>query len=241
MLKKNRFKPLYKQFFNLRENVQNRKKLLNFKSKKWEKLISYYKKKLKRYKKFKPQDQYRYIVSEYSTKHNSYKKSFKKTLQSSKSFRLLYGNLPKTFLKKQIKEVVKKKPSITKNNFKLLLIKLFEQRLDTILYRSKFCISLRNARQMIVHGKVYVNKNSLRIPSYLVKTGDLISIDSDYYKLIENNIKNTQIWPIPPKYLSINYKTAEILYNNNLNHTNLSTNFTFHLNLEKIISNYLKH
>jgi len=239
MLKKSRFKPLYKQFFNLRENVQNRKKLLKFKSKKWEKLIGYYKKKLKRYKKFKPQDQYRYIVSEYPTKHNSYKKSFKKTLQSSKSFRLLYGNLSKTFLKKQIKQVISKKHN--NNNFKVLLIKLFEQRLDTILYRAKFCISLRNARQMIVHGQVYVNQKLLKVPSYLVKTGDLISINSNYYKLVENNFKKTQIWPIPPKYLSINYKTAEILYNNNLDYTNLSTNFTFYLNLEKIISNYLKH
>ena len=43
--KKNKFKPLYKQFIKLRENVQNRKKLLKFKNQKWERLIQYYKKK----------------------------------------------------------------------------------------------------------------------------------------------------------------------------------------------------
>jgi len=32
--KKNRFKPFYKQFIKLRENLQNRKKLLQFKKKK---------------------------------------------------------------------------------------------------------------------------------------------------------------------------------------------------------------
>ncbi len=238
--KKNRFKPLYKQFFNLRENVQNRKKLLKFKSKKWEKLISYYKKKLTRYKKFKPYDQYRYIVSEYPTKYNSYKKEFKKTLDSSKSFRLLYGNLSKAYVKKQIQRVLNKNDK-TNHNFKLLFIEIFEQRLDTILYRSKFCISLRNARQLIVHGKVFINKKQVRIPSYLLKPGDLISINLNYLKLIEENCKNAQIWPIPPKYISINYKTAEILYNCNLNNSNLAPNFTFHLNLEKIIANYLKH
>jgi len=235
--KKSRFKPLYKQFFKLRENVQNRKKLLKFKSKKWEKLINYYKKKLN--KKFYLQDQTRYIASMYPSKNNSYKKRFKNTLNSSKSFRLFYGNISKTFMKKQIKKVFHKKSNKTKN-FKILFIKLFEQRLDTILYRSKFCISLRNARQLVIHGKVFVNQKLIKIPSYIIKTGDLISINSNYYKLIENNFKNTEIWPIPPKYLSINYKTVEILFNGNIEHTNPSTNFTFKLNLEKILSNYLK-
>lgn len=238
--KKNRFKPLYKQFFRLRENVQNRKKLLKFKSKKWEKLISYYIKKLKRYNKFKPQDQTRYIVSKYPNRNSSYKKRFKNTLNSSRIFRLFYGGLSKKFIKKQVKQTLNQKTNKTKN-FKLLFLKLFEQRLDTILYRSKFCISLRNARQLIIHGKVFVNKKLTKIPSYILKPGDLININPKYDKLIENNLKTVQIWPIPPKYLSINYKTVEILFNGDIEYTNLSTNFMFYLNLEKILSNYLKH
>lgn len=239
--KKNRFRPLYKQFIKLRENVQNRKKLLNFKSKKWEKFQSYYQKKLKRYKKFKPQDQARYIVLKYPSRGSSaYKKKFRNTLNSSRNFRLFYGNLSKKFVKKQIKQLFSKKIKKTEN-FKLLFLKLFEQRLDTILYRSKFCRSLRNARQLIVHEKVLVNQRLIRIPSYLLKPGDLISINSNYDKLIENNLKKAQIWPIPPKYLSINYKTLEILFTGNIEHTNISTNFMFYLNLEKILSHYLKH
>lgn len=238
--KKNRFKPLYKQFFKLRENIQNRKKLLKFKSKKWEKLIAYYKKKLKRYNKFKPQDQTRYIVSQHPRRNNSYKKRFKNTLNSSRSFRLFYGGLSKKFTKKQIRKILNQKTKRTEN-FKILLLKLFEQRLDTILYRAKFCISLRSARQLIVHGQVFINRNPIKIPSYTLKPGDLISISLSHYKLVENNLRNTQIWPIPPKYLSINYKTAEILFNGNIEHTNLSTNFMFYLNLEKLLSSYLKH
>lgn len=237
--KKNRFKPLYKQFLKLRQNVQNRKKLLNFKSKKWEKLINFYRNKLKKYKKFKTQDQTRHIVSKYPFKNISYKKNFKKTLNTSRSFRLFYGNLSKKFVKKKIKYLFTKKKK--NNNFNLLFLKLFEQRLDTILYRSKFCISLRNARQLIVHEKVFVNKQIIKTPSYVLKPGDLISINPKYYKLIENNLKQTQIWPIPPKYLSINYKTIEILFNGTIESTNFSTNFMFHLNIEKILSNYLKH
>lgn len=239
--KKNRFKPLYKQFVKLRKNVQNRKKLLKFKSKKWEKLIEYYKRKLKRYRKFKPQDQTRYIVNKFPNKANSYKKRFKNTLRVASRFRLFYGSLSKKLIKKQIENTMKKKPNKKFINFYLIFLKYFEHRLDTILYRSKFSISLRNARQLIVHGKVLVNNKLVRIPSYSVFPGDLIRINPIFCHLIEKSLKNSEIWPIPPKYLSINYKTMEILMNDNAQQTNISTNFPFHLNLEKVLINYYRH
>lgn len=238
--KKNHFKPLYKQFFKLRENVQNRTKLLKFKSKKWEQLIKQYKKKLKRYKKYKPQDQTKYIVSKYPSKNNSYKKRFKNTLNASKKFRVFYGGMSKKYIKKQIRYVVKNK---RKSNIDIntLFLELFEQRLDTVLYRSKFSISIRNAKQLILHEKVLVNKNIIRTPSYLLKTGDLITIDPKFAHLIERNIKKAQIWQLPPKYLSINYKTMEIAFHGNIQQTNLSLNVPFHLNLEKVLVDYYRH
>jgi len=42
--KKNKFKPVYKQLINLKENVLNCIKLLTFKKQKWEKLQKHYKK-----------------------------------------------------------------------------------------------------------------------------------------------------------------------------------------------------
>jgi ribosomal protein S4 len=239
--KKNRFKPLYKQFFKLRENVQNRKKLLKFKKKKWATSINFYKKKLKRYKKFKPNDQTRYLVSKFPSRGNSYRKRFRNALSTSKRFKLFYGNLSKKYIKKNIKKTMKKKLNKKNINFFITFLEQFEQRLDTVLYRSKFSISLRNARQIIVHGKVLVNNKPIKIPSYILKQGDLISINPKFYKLIEKNIKNSNIWPIPPKYLSINYKTMEIIINENAKQTNFSTNFTFYLNLEKILVNYYRH
>jgi len=239
--KKNRFKPLYKQFLKLRENIQNRKKLLKFKKQKWEKLIKYYKRKLKRYKKFKPQDQTQYIVSKYPSKANSYKKRFKNTLNTSKRFKLFYGNISKKFLKKQIKHIFNKK---TDNKFKhlnLLFLELFEQRLDTVLYRSKLSISLRNARQLITHGKVFVNGALIKTPSYNLKSGDIINLHPKFHYMIEKNIKNAQPWPIPPKHLTINYKTMEILFAGNIKETNISIYFPINLNLEKILINYSTH
>jgi hypothetical protein len=40
--KRNRFKPLYKQFIELRGNIQNRTKLLRFKKKKWKSFVQNY-------------------------------------------------------------------------------------------------------------------------------------------------------------------------------------------------------
>ena len=47
--KRRRIKPLCRAFLRLRENVQNRKKILKFKKEKWEKFVYHFKKKSKLY------------------------------------------------------------------------------------------------------------------------------------------------------------------------------------------------
>jgi ribosomal protein S4 len=237
IVKKNQFKPLYKQFLKLRTNVQNRTKLFKFNHKKWKTFIQNYKKKLRRYKKFKPQNQTQYTVSKYPNKGNSYKRQYKKTLDTSKRFRLFYGGLSKKLVKRQIKNLLK-----TKTNkftyFNLLFLKFFEHRLDTILYRSKFSQSFRNAKQLIVHGKVFVNEKQIKSPSFILNPGDLITVDSKYSYLVEKNLKKAQAWPIPPKHLSINYKTLEIFFGTIPVKNYYLTDFLFHLDLEKVIVSY---
>jgi small subunit ribosomal protein S4 len=233
---KNKFRPLYKQFIQLKENVQNRKKLLNFKKQKWEKFIQNYKKKLKWYKKFKPIDQTQYLVSRYPSKKFSYKKRYKNTLQDTKKIRLLYGNLAKNSIKKLIKITLKKKY----RKINPLFLELFESRLDTVLYRAKFSTSVRNATQLIIHNKILVNNKLVKTKSYLLKPGDLISVDPKYFKLIDTNVQQANLWPIPPKYLTVNYRTLQIVFGTFKN-TNLSMNFSFHLNLEKILTGYYQH
>jgi small subunit ribosomal protein S4 len=231
--KKNRFKPLYKQFINLYENVQNRYKILNFKKQKWNKFISYIKYKSKRYKKFKPYNQTQYLVSRYPDKWTSYKKgSYRNIVQTYKKFKLLYGNFNKKKLKNFIKKILQTK---NKNgNLKLNFLNLFEKRLDTVLYKSKFSISIRTARQLISHGKIFVNYKQINSQSYFLKSGDLITVNPKFTFLIERNIANSNIWPIPPKHLIINYKTFQIIFGN-LNNENMSSQFNFNLNLEKIL------
>ena len=110
--KKKRFKPLYKKFIKARENVQNRKKLLKFKKKKWEILIKTYKRTLKRYKKFKPKTQNQYLVSKYPNRGTSFKKNYRNTLQTLKKFKLFCGDSRKNVIKKKINKIIKKKIKI---------------------------------------------------------------------------------------------------------------------------------
>lgn len=233
---KQRFKPLYKNFLKLKENIQNRSKLLNFKKQKWEKLIQIYKKKQKRFFKYKPYDYDRYIVSKYPNKSTSYQKKYKITLQNNKKIRLFYGELSKNYLKHSIKKSFKENKEKKISIFTTFLIK-FESRLDTVLYRSKFSYSIRNAQQLIVHGKILVNNKPIRIKSYKLLPGDIISIKPGYKKLIILNLKKSEIWPISPKYLIINYKTLQIAFLNPNNY-NFSNSFNFNLNLEKVLTNF---
>lgn len=227
--KKNRFKPLYKQFINLYENVQNRTKILQFKKQKWQKLISYIKRKSKRYKKFKTYNQTQYIVSRYPKKWDSYKRTHKKVLQTYKKFKLMYGNFTKLKIKNFITTALKKKKNL--NNF---FLSLFEHRLDIVLYRAKFCNSVRTSKQLITHGKILVNYKKINSQSYILKEGDLISINPKFSFIIERNIATSAIWPLPPKHLVINYKTLQIIFAK-INYENVSSQYNFNLDLEKIL------
>lgn len=242
--KRNRIKPLYKKFLWLKENIQNRVKILKFKKKKWTYLITQYLKSLKRYNKFKLKDQTRFIVTKYSNKNNAYKKKFKQSLISRKKFKLYYGNISNKLLKKNINcafKIVKNKIVNLNNKF----LELFETRLDIVLFRAKFSKSVRNSKQLISHGNVLVNNSIIKYPSYSLKTGDLISINKHSVRLVEKNLKyfiknkmenRISLWPLPPKHLIINYKTMEIVINK-LQPTNFESEYLFNLNLEKILLN----
>lgn len=230
--KKNRFKPFFKPLIKLRENIQNKTKIFKFKKKKWEKFINHFKKKSKFYRKYKLKDQNIFTISKFPIKVLSYKKRYKNNLIAIKRIAFFYGGLTRKKIKKTILNT-----KLKNNNEDFL--KKFEKRIDTILFRSKFCTSIRDARQLISHKKILINKKIVKNNSYYLKQGDFINVSPKAYKIIENNIVknfiNSNIWPLPPKYLTINYKTMEILLGQ-IGPSSNSTllNFNFNLNLEKI-------
>jgi small subunit ribosomal protein S4 len=56
------------------------------------------------------------------------------------------------------------------------LMVLLERRLDNVVHRLGFGHSRAQARQLVRHGHITVNGRRLDIPSYLVKTGDVIRV-----------------------------------------------------------------
>jgi small subunit ribosomal protein S4 len=56
------------------------------------------------------------------------------------------------------------------------LVQMLEMRLDNVVYRLGFAKSRAYARQLVGHGHVRVNGKKVTIPSFIVKTGDAISL-----------------------------------------------------------------
>ena len=81
----------------------------------------------------------------------------------------------------------------------LILIQLLEMRLDTICFNLGFAKSIVQARQLVNHGHITVNKKIVNIASFPCCLGDTISVkDKNSSKnLIQNNIKNNQIDQVP--------------------------------------------
>ena len=82
------------------------------------------------------------------------------------------------------------------------LLTLVERRLDNVVYRLGFANSRRQARQLVNHGHFTVNGNRVNIPSYLIKTGDVVAVCE---KSVSNNffkkLKEDDAFVAAPKWL----------------------------------------
>jgi small subunit ribosomal protein S4 len=61
------------------------------------------------------------------------------------------------------------------------LIIMLERRLDNVVWRIGLGSSRAQARQIVLHGHVLVNGKKVNIPSYLVSTGEEISLRTDMH------------------------------------------------------------
>ena len=236
MVLKKRNKPFYKQFVKLRKNCQNRLKIFKFNKQKWKSFQFHSKRQLKFYKRFKLSDYKLESTSRFTSRGNSMQKRFKNLLHQKKLFILFYGGLKNKYLKRQINKINRsKKYKMSKfHNFKSYLLEFFESRLDTVLYRSKFCLSITSARQLIKHGHIIVNNSKIKTPSFILKTDDIIEISKTSIKsrqLVKESIDKSNFWPIPPKYLIVNYNTLQIIFLYK-KEGNFLPKFTYHLNLQ---------
>ena len=62
------------------------------------------------------------------------------------------------------------------NVLDLINLDLFNRRLQTIVFKKGLARSVKQARQFIVHGHIFVNGNEMNVPSYLVSRDEEMSI-----------------------------------------------------------------
>lgn len=107
-------------------------------------------------------------------------------LLEKQRLRAYYGVMEKQFAK----YVIQAKKSHEQTGH--ALVKILETRLDNLVYRLGFASSIRQARQMVVHGHFLVNGNKVDIPSYIVHVGDTIELKekSKDIELFKENFNN---------------------------------------------------
>ena len=98
-------------------------------------------------------------VSEYGTQ-----------LREKQKLRRMYGMMESQFSKYFV--IADKQKGITGEN----LLSLLEYMFDNVIYRLGFATSRPQARQLVRHGHFSVNGKTVTIPSYIVSSGDEISV-----------------------------------------------------------------
>lgn len=91
--------------------------------------------------------------------------------------KFIYGIMERQF-KRYYARAVKKTGDTS-----VYLAQYLEARLDNVLYRLGFATTRAQARQMVVHGHVYVNDQRVKSPSYEVIMDEVITVKRDGIEL----------------------------------------------------------
>jgi len=91
-------------------------------------------------------------------------------LQEKQKAKYIYGLLERQFA--NLYKEASRREGVTGEN----LMRYLEQRLDNVVFRSKWGSTRPQARQFVNHGMVDVNGRRVDIPSYRVRKGDVISL-----------------------------------------------------------------
>jgi len=125
-------------------------------------------------------------------------------LREKQKVKRMYGVLERQF--RRYFAMADRQKGNTGSNLLLLL----ESRLDNVVYRMGFGSTRAEARQLVSHKAITVNGQSVNIPSYLVKAGDLISVREKSKKqgrIIEALQLATQVGL--PTWVDVNVDKAE--------------------------------
>ena len=114
-------------------------------------------------------------------------------LAEKQKLRFQYGVLERQF--RRYFGIAQRKRGVTGE----LLLQALECRLDNVVFRLGFASSRSAARQFVGHGHITVNGRKVNIPSYNLKSGDVVGVkDSPRSRsLAARSLELTQITPVP--------------------------------------------
>ena len=132
------------------------------------------------------------------------KSEYAMQLTEKQKVKFVYGILEKQF------RAYYEKASRAGGNTGEVLLSLIERRLDNVVYRLGFANTRRQARQLVNHGHFTVNGKRVNIPSYSVRTGDVIAVceksaQNNFYK----KLKEDDAFIAAPKWLDRDKNTLQ--------------------------------
>jgi len=213
LIKNKRYKPRYKSFLRLRENITGKLSFLKMRKKKWYRL----KRRFQTFRRRIKIINFNHKISHLAKYSKRLKNNFRNQLYNKQRLNTFYGKLKERQLKKKVKEAFSKSQAGQEFVFKKkedLFISSLESRVDSILFRVKFFSSFREIRQVIANGNVFVNKTTILNGNFALKKGDIITFSPSLAKVINKNFKIMQKKALPkviPSYLEINFKILTVV------------------------------
>lgn len=128
-------------------------------------------------------------------------------LREKQKVKRMYGVLERQF--RRYFAMADQQKGNTGNN----LLSLLESRLDNVVYRMGFGSTRAEARQLVSHKAITVNNHQVNIPSYLVKSGDVVSVREKSKKqgrVLEALQLATQVGM--PAWVDVNIDKAEGIF-----------------------------
>jgi small subunit ribosomal protein S4 len=105
------------------------------------------------------------------TARNGNASDYGKQLKAKQMLKGYYGNVGEKKFRSYYLTAANMKGDTIQN-----IIALLESRLDAVVYRAKLAPTMFAARQLVSHGHIKVNDKRVKIASYSVRAGDVITI-----------------------------------------------------------------
>jgi len=128
-------------------------------------------------------------------------------LQAKQKLKSYYGNINERQFRNYYRKAIKKRGDTVEN-----LIGLLEKRLDIILYRAKFALTVFSSRQLINHGHIKVNGKKVNIPGYQLKEEDTIELKEKSKQLASVEVSLASKERDVPEYLQLDEKQKKIKF-----------------------------